>query len=282
VAFEDRNGTRNNHELPWMIKMLHAAGDGSPEYTAEVIRWAEVAYWSEFRTLSFHWKNLRRKIKNHRKRMSAWNSLVQKLGVLTFKKAKEYLEKQKSEDLEWFSSFGAKALKALEDRRRQAKEDFLEHASCFSFTTVTQARHSNAKAEKQVKLFLIESDNPEMDGVARNKFDGGITVIRRSTGHTAILSKHSLHLYFGEVQEELERIEVNEGATWFMPDHGMKVLNGSISFTEVPPTGLSLQEVGDVIRRILAREEIVGVGMAFNAFEAALAEKGEKLELIEA
>lgn len=261
VCEEDRSGSRVMGNIPYMIKLLYISHGGTPEGDFEVMRWGLTALGAEIESSRRAWNKMKGDVDRKDLRRK-WNERQEKLGPLTFKTAKILLAQQNEPDLDWFVRLGKGTLDALEARRLEARETFLDKATCYLV---------DKPGDGTIRLFTIESNNPEMFTVARNMFKGDIVVIRMRTGHTAILMRYGQEFNLLGVHDELERIETNPAAEWICPRYATgdatKVLNGSTRFLGVSPTGLTLEEIAGAIRRILGEQGSVSVGTAFDVFE---------------
>jgi len=259
VRREDRHGKAMNGEIAFMVKLLYLSHGGTPEGDAEVIRWAKTAYRAEIQSMKALWETFRSNHKDRKNRREAFVRKLSSMQPLTTKTAGDLLREQGSSDLVWFKRLARETLEAQTERRRQAEDTFLENARCY-----TVERPHGGK----LRLFVVQSDNPEMASVAWRKFNGDIVAIRSEAGHTAIMTRTELRLNMSAAHAELQRIETADGADWVLVGEGTKVLNGSSRFTGVTPSGLSLDSVAAAIRRTLGIDNgLANVGLAFAAFE---------------
>lgn len=277
VRREDREGGAIPGEIAYIIKCLYKSHGGTPKGDAEVIRWAMMAYQAEINHLKEKWESLKKAISNPEVRMGVWYEEIKKMGPMTTKVAKRYLEDQgvSSEDREWFSRLARETMEFEKTRREEARENFLAEAKVYPF----QLRDGRC-----VKLYTVESDNPEMSFVVWG-FNGDIVVIRdKNSGHTAIMTKRDLGVSLAPVHHQLLKKETNSEAEWVLPAHETKVLNGSPRFPDVVPSSLSLNDVAHVITSTLGspvgEKKGVSVSYAFTEFERRFGSIEEALGLV--
>jgi len=256
VRREDRHGAASNGEIAWMVKLLYQSHGAE-----ETIRWARLAYNAEIKSMRELWNEIKASEKNPKKRRETFARTIEGMKPLSTKTAKLLLRKQGSEEVQWFEQLVVETLELERFRRKIAVETFLSKAKCYSI----ERRHD------RLRMFVVKSDNVDMASVSWGKFKGDIIVIQRENGHVAILTRTALNLNLKRLQEELIQIEPVQGATWVLAGEGGKLLNGSLKFTGVIPTGLSLEDLASVIQRMLGkRGSEFGRGLAFMQFEEDL------------
>ncbi len=248
VRREDCRGRAIKGEIAWMIKSLYRSHGGDVEADMQIVRWAEIAYWAEIE--------------------SAKTQDISREKTLTTKTARALLEKQNSPDLEWWLQLARETREIEEFRRARAKEDFLKLTKCYVFSS---ALHG------QVKLFVVENenDNEELTSVCWS-FGADILVIRKKSGLTAVQTSHRFRkdgentLDMTEVQKEFVRLEPTIGATWVLAGEKGMVLNGSSAYSDVIPSGLSLNKIAIIIQEVLGDNGFTQFAVSYDVLEKTL------------
>lgn len=272
VRREDREGRATNGEIAYAMKGLYDTHGGTPEGDQQVIEWGMLAYETQVKSLREEWLALKDVEKNPRVRGQKWDQRLRTLKPMTTKTARVLMEEAGEEKLDWFLKLARESREIIEMRRRHAREHFLDQAECRRF----ELKEGVGIVPKgtPIRFFSIISDNAEMANVCWRKFSADVLVIRRKSGHTAIMTRHDLGLDLTELHAELERLEAemgNSDADWILPSHRGKILNGSQKFKGVTPSELPLSIINEAVERCLSHEAVTTVGMAFSQFESEFA-----------
>lgn len=250
VRREDREGKAIQGEIAWVMKALYRSHGSDNANNEEIARWAETAYWAEID--------------------AAIERPFNSMKPLTTKTAVALLEKQDSEDLEWFQRLYKEALEYEDLMRKMAKGVFLEQASCYRF---------NHPELGLLKLFTITSDNEGMASICWG-FGADIIVIRKTNGHTAILTNYNRDkavsgedskIILDMVLKQLRLRDHKKGADWVsVGQECTLLLNGSKTHPDVIPSGLSLKEIAEIIQLEIGDNSVVHLGVSYEALEREL------------
>lgn len=249
VRREDREGKAIQGEIAWVLKAMYRCHGGNTDADEEVALCAEIAYGAEI------------------------DSAMEKRSMsdkpLTTKTAVTLLEKQNHPKLEWFKEMYREALRFEEITREHAKKHFLEQSKCYTFT------HSELGL---LKLFTITSDNEGMASICWG-FGADIVVIRKTNGHTAILTNYNRGrkneennlIILSAVLKELNLREKVSGADWVgVGQECTLLLNGSKTHPDVRPSGLSLNQIANIIRSTLGSNGFKHDALSYRELEAEL------------
>lgn len=249
VRKEDRRGKAIKGQISWVLKSLYRSHGGNIKAEEEVAKWAEIAYWAEIDSA-------------RERRINNTNPLTTKTAVIL-------LEKQKNDNLQWFKKMISETSEYEEYMRERAREVFRSKETNLKPYLFVHKRLGSMNCS------TIETDNEEVSNVFREpEFDIDVMVIRKSNGHNAIMTnyrKHNKGLDLATVWQELKSRETRERADWVpVGEDCTLLLNGSKTHPNVLPSGLTLEEIAEIICAGLSEVGFIHQSMSRDVLEKEL------------
>ncbi len=243
IKKEDLGGSKVKHELPSVIKLLHAYHKDDDEAIA---KWTEDAYYAIY-------EDEKGKGESNPK---TWQPL-------TLTSTYEVLKSQGYKDLNWWKKFADDAIAYQQRRFDEAGEEFEQNAL---------AERIPGPRGRTINFAAIESDNEEINKYARSKgadlvvqFQGGgrcfITTNQRAginLSYAFVLLRMAEQHYRGEIKIKDEEILSKEGFVdgvpcWYLFHTKHMGFNGSLTATDVEPSKIPREKIIELIKEGVKR-----------------------------
>ncbi len=247
IKKEDLGGSKVKHELPSVIKLLHACHKDEEA----IAKWTEDAYYAVY------------KDEGRRGEEEKGGSDKKGWQPLTLTSTYEVLKSQGYEDLNWWKKFADDAILYQQKRFDEAGEDFETNA---------HASRIPGPKGRTVNFAWIESDNEEVNKYARSKgadvvvqFQGGgrcfITTNQRAginLSYAFVLLRMAEQHYRGGITIKDEEILSKEGFVdgvpcWYLFHTKHMGFNGSLTATDVEPSKIPREKIVELIKEGVKR-----------------------------
>ncbi len=243
IKKEDLGGSKVKHELPSVIKLLHA------KYTDDfeaIAKWTEDAYFAVYQD-----------------EISKGGSAKKEWQPITLTSAYETLASQSYTDLAWWKKFADDAIRHQQEKFDEAGREFEEEAIA--------TREPGPKG-RMINFAVIESDNEEINKYARSKgadvvvqFQGGgrcfITTNQRAgidLSYAFVLIRMAEQHYRGGITIKDEAVLGKEGFVdgvpcWYLFHTKHMGFNGSLTATDVEPSKIPREKIVECIKQGIRR-----------------------------
>lgn len=244
IKKEDLGGSKVKHELPSVIKLLHACHKDKDE---EIAKWTEDAYYAIY--------------EDERRREEGQKS--RRFEPITLTSAYEVLKSQNYPELSWWKQFANDAIKYQQDKFDEAGREFEEHAI---------ASRELGPRGRTVNFAVIESDNEEINKYARSK--GADVVIQFQAegrcfittnqragidlSYAFVLLRMAEQHYRGGIKIKDEATLSKEGFVdgvpcWYLFHTKHMGFNGSLTATDVEPSKIPREKIVECIKEGVKR-----------------------------
>lgn len=256
IKKEDLGGSKVKHELPSVIKLLHAKYGSDDEGIA---RWTEDAYFAIYQDENAKWEA----IKNDSDAEEKWDALKKQWQPLTILSTYDVLASQNYHDLSWWKKFADDAIRHQQEQFDAAGREFEENAI---------ASREVGPNGKMINFAVVESDNEEINKYARSKgadivvqFQGGgrcfITTNQRAgidLTYAFVLLRMAEQHYRGGITIKDEETLSKEGFVdgvpcWYLFHTRHMGFNGSLTATDVEPSKIPREKVVECIKEGIKR-----------------------------
>ena len=243
IKREDLGGSKVKHELPSVIKLLHACHKDQDEAIA---KWTEDAYYAIYEDEKV------KEVSNPK----TWQPL-------TLTSTYEVLKSQRYKDLEWWKKFADDAIRFQQERFDEAAREFGERAE------VSRIPRASGK---MLNFAWIESDNEEINKYARSRgadvflqFQGQgrcfITTNQRADidlSYAFVLLRMAEQHYRGGIKIKDEAVLGKEGFVdgvpcWYLFHTKHMGFNGSLTATDVEPSKIPRNKIIECIKEGVKR-----------------------------